>query len=177
MKRYSSQLVLSSSGTLQPRTVVQFDQTNTVTDVFNLDKGQVEPSHTVFLDGVLSAQILSLKMHLSDAVLKTNTIGYCYIDVSDFNTITFNINQRIPLIIDFGTENLISINSLLPTLASKFPQLSVDDLIVASTLNPAKVLGIRNVLDLGVKTRLYQWMGLNLPDRLIAPSAKVNIVF
>jgi hypothetical protein len=97
MKRLSSQLVFCDANSLLRSTVVEQNDDNVITDIIDLSTRQSETAHTVFYDGVISGEIISLKQYLSNDQLLEITKGIVYLDLSEIKPLLFSI--RVPVLL------------------------------------------------------------------------------
>jgi len=65
MKRVGSQLIYCSPDKLLRSSVVEQDENGYVIQFFDLQREQSETAQTLFFDGIISAEIISLKQYLS----------------------------------------------------------------------------------------------------------------
>lgn len=177
MTRFASQLIFCSPHQILSRTVVEQDERQIVTDLFSLDDRMAESSHTQFFDGILSAEIISLKQNVSQRDLIVLVKEYQYIDFSE------HILKReiIPeggkiLLVDFGTDSTGFINEFIPRMAQVLSGFSVFDLIAACTYYPAKILGKPAGLSLNLHTQLLLWQQVDFANKRITEATRIKML-
>ena len=167
MKRVGSQLCFCSPELILRRMAVEQNDEDTITRIFSLDDGIVESANTLFFDGILSAEIVSLKQsgvtHLSEKVIG----DYQYLDISDEIPTTEIDPGSKPLILDFGTYSFLQINKLLAQLAPLLSSFSIFEIIAACTFYPALALNKTGELCENRITRLLLWENVNLLNKKI----------
>jgi hypothetical protein len=142
---------------------VELNDQKIITRIFSLDEGNVEPAQTLFFDGILSAEIVSIKQntgnHISELVKKSN-----YLDFSERLPSGVIKQTDMPLIIDFGTNSPEKINNLLPQFAPFLGEFSIVEIIEACTYYPSVVLGRSAGLKENFYTGLILWEKVNLSE-------------
>jgi hypothetical protein len=162
MIRIGSQLTFCSPEKILRRTVVEQDGQNFITNFFSLDDGIIEPAHTLFYDGILSAEIVSLKQSVDISQISDRLKDYQYLDLSG-NIPSGEIERTDkPLVIDIGTTSADKINLLLPHLVQALSAYSIFEIIAASTYYPALLLDRTAGLAVGRNTRLLLWEDVDL---------------
>jgi len=171
MKRIASQLTFCSPLEILCRTVVEQDEYKVVTRLFSLDENNVESSQTLFFDGIISAEIISVKenMILSEKIIS----DYKYIDVSG-ELPTVIIPSEKSLLLDFGTNSVEKINYKFKSLAPALTSFSAFDIIAACTYFPALVVGKTASLSRNRNTRLLLWEGLDLVNKRITDYIRIR---
>jgi hypothetical protein len=174
--RVASQLTFCSPQQILRRTVVEQDDQKVVTGIFSLDDCPVESAHTLFYDGIISAGIISLKQHVIKSSINELISGYQYIDLTE--TIpTEKIHRTAkPLILDFGTDSINTINSKLPLLASVLETFSAIEIIAGCTYYPPILVGLESVLAVNSKTDLLLWENIDLVNNRISDKTKIRII-
>ena len=169
--RVSSQLTFCSPLEILRRTVVEQDEQKLVTRLFSLDECNVESAQTLFFDGIISAEIISLKEN--NAEVNEVMANYQYVDVSQ--TIpTQIIAVDKPLLLDFGTHSTEKINQLLKQLAPALSAFSIFEIIAACTYYPGLALGKVGALASGRNTQLILWEGVDLVNKQIKESTRIR---
>ena len=173
MIRAGSQLTFCSPDEILRRTVVELNDQKIITRIFSLDDGNVEPAQTLFFDGILSAEIVSLKQnagsHIS-GLLK----GFNYLDFSA-RLPTYVIKQTDkPLIIDFGTNSPEIINNLLSQFAPILKEFSIIEIIAACTYYPLVVLGRSAGLKESFCTGLILWEKVDLSNMSLLINTQIR---
>jgi hypothetical protein len=162
MIRTGSQLTFCSPDKILRRTVVEQDDHQVITRFFSLDDGNVEASQTLFFNGVVSAEIVSLKQNGLSESLTSQLINYEYFDLSgDIPFISIKKTDR-PLVLDFGTNSPEKINILLPQCFPFISAFSIFDIIAGCTYYPSILLGKTAGLEENMKIRLMLWENVDL---------------
>lgn len=171
MKRVSSQLIFCSPCEILRNSVVEQNEDGFVTRFINLQSQQVETANTLFFDGIISAEIISLKQHLSATQITELSRDYNYIDLSTASTINLENNKQ--LLIDFGTNDLAVINQTLKSKASLFCNFDAFQFMAACCNYPIEILKTDVQLQLSHKPNLVLWQGLNLVSKQITANTSV----
>lgn len=173
MKRVASQFMFCSPTEILRNSAVELNSQGVVTQIFSLDENKVESAQTLFFDGIISAEIISLKQHLNDlSALITN---YQYLDLS------LGLSERLlangkPLILDFGTDSIEDINLQISRLASILEDFSIFEIIAACCYYPAVVIGKTSSLGVNRKARLLIWEGADLIHKKITNNTKIKLL-
>jgi len=162
MIRVGSQLTFCSPDKILRRAVVELNEQNIIKNIFSLDDLNVESSHTLFYDGIMSAEIVSVKQQIPADRLSEAIKDYHYLEFSEHTPLTVINRSEKPLIIDFETESTDKINSLLPYLARAFSAFSLFEIIAACTFYPSILLGRSAELSVNQTTRLMLWENADL---------------
>ena len=174
MKRIGSQLCFCSPELILRRTVVEQNEENTVTRIFSLDDGIVEPANTLFFDGILSAEIVSLKESTSNNITDRLIENYHYIDITkEPTTQTISINPK-PLLLDFGTSSPLKINHLLTQLTPILTNYSIFEIIAACTFYPSLATNLIGELSENRTTKLLLWENVDLVKKMITEKTSVR---
>ena len=165
MIRIGTQLTFCTPEKILRRTAVELDEQNVITHLYNLDDGNVEPSQTLFFDGILSAGIVSVKQHAGMEETSHLLQDYQYLDV--FGQIPSTVIKQTgkPLILDFGAKLPNEINVLIPFLASALPEFSIFDIIAACTYYPSLILGWAAGLTENTRSKLILWENVDLIEK------------
>lgn len=177
MTRFASQLIFCSPHQILPRTVVEQDERQIVTDLFSLDDRVAESSHTQFFDGILSAEIISLKQNVSQSDLIVFVKEYQYIDFSDHIQKTEIIPEgEKTLVLDFGTDSTGFINEFIPRMAQVLSGFSVFDIIAACTYYPAIILSRPPGLSVNSRTQLLLWQQIDFTNKRITKATMIKML-
>lgn len=176
MKRVSSQLVFCDGNSLLRSTVVEQNDDNVITDIIDLLNQPTETAHTVFYDGVISGEIISLKQYLSNDQLLEITKGIRYIDLSEINKTPYVFDKSSDLVVDFGTNNIDKINKLLKENFDSLSAITVFELINACSYLPQRLLGLSKNIEVSHQTNLVLWQGVNLVSRALTPQTTVRLL-
>ena len=171
MKRISSQLIFCSPDKILRNSVVEQNEDGFVTRFINLQTEQVETANTFFFDGIISAEITSLKQHLSVSQITELSNNYNYIDISTANAI--DVDNKKQLLIDFGTNNPEIINQILKNKAHLICGFDAFQFIAASCYYPIEILKTEVQLQLSHKPRLLLWQGLDLVNKKITTHSSI----
>jgi len=166
MKRFCSQFIFCSPEKILRQSVVEQNEHGVIADLFLLTERHSESAHTLFVDGILSAEITSLKQQLSPEELIFVQNNYQYIDLSS-GLLLDDIVPNEKLILDFGTNSMIEVNGLLRFVFPLLVRLSIFDIISACVYRPALFLKQEAGLVQGTKARLLQWKGVDLVNKRI----------
>ena len=172
MKRFTAHLIFPSAGVELLRSVVELDESGMITGVISLDNTSVEPAFTLFLDGIITPGIVSIR-ELTEKDKKTPDLtNYHYLDLSDGTVPPHVIGTDLPLIIDFGTSNLSRANKIIEKFASS--GLSIRQLVDACIFHPAEALGICVDVNVGNKTNLIRWQNVDVLNRKTTPLTRLE---
>lgn len=167
MKRVGSQLCFCSPETILRRMAVEQNGENVITRVFSLDDGIVETANTLFFDGILSAEIISVKQSGANYLSEKLTNDYQYIDVSvELPTQEITPGTK-PLLLDFGTDSVLQINKSLAQFAPMLSSFSIFEIIAACTFYPAITLNKNGELSPNRSTQLLLWEHADLVSKRI----------
>ena len=161
MKRIGSQLVFCSPEQILRQSAVEISDSGVVTKVFNLTESPVEAASTLFFDGIISADIVSLKANraIDDDIL--NKYNYADLTLDDCR-----IEQsEKQLILDFGHLNIAQISLLLQKQAAALSPYSIFEIISACSYSPAKIIGSDHHLRNGLQSRLFLWQGCDMVNK------------
>ena len=153
--------------------VVERDEKNLVTRLFSLDESPVESAQTLFFDGLISAEIVSLKRNIPSEKITEITKDYNYIDISGDIFSTSWVSQK-PLILDFGTKSIEEINLKLAKLADDLSSIPVFDLIAACVYYPTVLIGKEPEIKVNKKTNLVLWENVNLPEKRLTSNSRIR---
>lgn len=165
MKRLSSQLIITESAEVLRNSIVQISETEIC--YHSILEGNHETAQTFFYDGIISSPIISVSKRGINKYEIENS-GYTLIYFDDLLK-ERNVEDK-KIIIDFGTEDLFKINSLLNN--NKLNYLDSIYFIIACTASPNLFL---KYTDKTLLNRLL-WSGTNLIDKKITGQTSVSIV-
>lgn len=176
MTRISSQLTFCSPDRILRKTVVERDEQNVITRLFSLDDTLAESSQTLFFDGILSSEIVSLKQSISPDQIEKLIKNYEYLDLSaEFPTFEISDNKN-RLLLDFGTNSTTEINSKLARLVQVNSKILIFDLIASCVYYPALIIGLPAELALNRSTGLLLWENADLINKLVTVNTKIREV-
>ena len=174
--RIGSQLTFCSPQNILRRMVVERDEQNLITDFYCLDDNSVESAQTLFFDGIISTEIISLKLNCGSRDIAKLTDKYRYYDLSEqVFAFEWNNNDK-PLLLDFGTNSIAEINPKLTDLAQINPAISIVDLIASCVYYPALVLGQEPDLKKDRRTGLLLWEKIDLINKTLTADSRVRQV-
>ncbi len=174
MKRVGSQLCFCSPEIILRRMAVEQNGENVITRIFSLDDGIVESANTLFFDGILSAEIVSVKQSGANQLSKKLIDDYQYIDVSEKLPTKAIIRESKPLLLDFGTDSLVHTNKLLTQLAPALSSFSIFEIIAACTFYPALAMNKTGNLCEDRTTRLLLWENVDLLNKKISALTRIR---
>lgn len=169
--RVASQLTFCSPDKILRREVVELDEQKTITRLFSLDGNAVESAQTLFYDGILSAEIISVKEQLS--TLNKVVSGYNYIDLS-LGIPTVIVASEKPLLLDFGTHSPEKVNNILAELTQALSAFSMFEIIAACCYFPAMIVHGAASLEINRKTKLLLWEGSDLVNKRITKQTLIR---
>jgi len=174
MIRIGSQLMFCSPEKILRRTAMELDEQNVVRSIFSLDDGNVETAQTLFFDGILSQEIVSVKQHICKEDTYSLLQNYQYLDISENISISDIVPTSKPLIIDFGTNLPKEINKLIPLLVSVFTELSIFDIIAACTYFPNIILERTAELTENSFAQIVLWENTDLIEKKLTFNTSVR---
>jgi len=174
MIRVGSQFTFCSPENILKRTVVEQDEQHIITGFSSLEDGNVETAQTLFFDGILSSEIVSVKQNLPAKDRSNLSKKYQYYDFSE-SLPSFEIKQtNKPLIMDTGANSPDKVNILLPHLFRALTDFSIFDIIAAFTYYPSLLLGERAGLTENYSTRLLLWENVDLAEKKLSNNTFVR---
>jgi hypothetical protein len=174
--RVASQLTFCSPQQVLRRTVVEQDELKRITAIFGLDDNTVESAHTLFYDGILSAEIISVSQLAVKTDLNDKLSNFEYFNLAE-NLPSANIPKNDkPLILDFGTNAIDKINSRLIHVIPSLEAYSILEIIAACTYFPAILSGVDPALIENRKTDLLLWENVDLVNRRITHKTRIRII-
>lgn len=175
MIRFSSQLVFFSPLQILRRTVIEQNEKNTITRIFSLDESIAESAQTMFFNGIISSEIVSIKQFSEDATAQLHS-DYQYIDFSEVITAKQIVPSGKPLILDFGTNNTEEINRKFSFLASILVNFSIVDIIAAVTYYPAIISGKANSIQENNSIRLLLWENIDFGNNRLMEKTRIRFL-
>ena len=164
ISRVSSHFLFCKPDRILRQTVVERDENQVVTDIFNLADSRVEAANTSFYDGIISRGIVSLKLNTTEDRLTEIRKKYNYIDFSLKNP-DIDLTIKKELLLDFGTEDATEINRVFRNFQNLFSTFPVFDFIAACVYYPALICDRDAVLELNKSTDLILWEQLDLINK------------
>jgi hypothetical protein len=165
MTRVASQLTFCSPDQILRQSVVEIDDNQIISEIYSLGTLRVESAQTLFYDGIISMELVSIKEQISTTAIPTLMANYRYIDLSS-TLLTENIfPSNKPLILDFGTTVPFEINRLLALNYPRLKSFTIFDIIAATVYYPAKLMGIQCLLKKGLHSKLILWKSIDLVNK------------
>ncbi len=174
MYRFSSVCIFVSPELQLKRTVIEQDQTGCIKNFIYLDEQYMEPANTLFVDGIISTQIVSLKLALLPKERDELNQQIQYIELNKDITGIPDVNKMKPFAFDFGTENIDEINEILLTISPKLKSLNIFDLIGGSVYYPSKIAGKPAEPALNNHAKLLVWENIDLPNKKITQKTRIR---
>jgi hypothetical protein len=174
MIRVASQFTFCSPQQILSRTVVEQNEHNVITRLFSLDESAVESAQTLFFDGILSAEIISLKENILQEELTKIIENYQYIDFSTENKLEIILPTNKSLLIDFGTILNNEINAKIASHAFALQHFSIFEIIAACTYFPSIVLGLPASLTPTRCSQLLLWENVDLINKKVTKHTKIR---
>ena len=182
MKRFCSRIIYCAPEKILKQAVVEQNDAGIISDLFLINSRHSESSQTLLVDGVISAEPLSLKQHLAPEKFRAIQNTYNYIDLSaGFLSTDFLPEKK--LLLDFGTNSIKEINELLkfsfPLLAQFFLRLDkpLFDILAACVYYPRLELSQPAELQQGVEVNLVQWKGFDLVNNRLTEKLTLTYLF
>jgi len=172
MIRLASQLLFCSPSEILWGVVVERDDLNIITRIFRVDENLAESAQTLFFDGIISGEIVSLKQNVSNEDLTYKIRDYNYVDLS--SRVSDIKRTDKPLILDFGTDSFDEINSRLSACAAALADISMFDLIAACVFYPALAIQRNADLAVGRQTELLLWENSDLLNKRFTQAVRVR---
>ena len=172
MTRSASQLLFCSPSEILRGAVVERDDLNIITRIFRVDENPVESAQTLFFDGIISGEIVSLKQNVSNEDLTYKIKDYNYVDIS-IGVPDIKRTDK-PLLLDFGIDSFDEINSRLTLYAAAFADISMFDLIAACVFYPALAIQRNADLAVGRQSELLLWENSDLLNKRFTPAVRVR---
>lgn len=167
MKSLGSQLIITESGETLRNSVVQLE--DYAIFYHSILNNNHESAHTLFYDGILSPLIISLSARgVNTREVEHN--GYKIVPIENLENI--KSIERGKVIIDFKTENLVTINDLIKKHQHTIYQHNSIDFIISCAVIPR--LFIPDFKSLLGKRAL--WNRTNLLEKKITGQTFVSIV-
>jgi hypothetical protein len=173
MRRAASQITFCSPDKILRRNVVELNEQGTISRLFSLDNNRVESSQTLFYDGIISSEIISLKER---SIIIKELSDYNYIDLSGELPTTIEVTNK-PLILDFGTNSNEKVTRVLQMLTPILEAFSIFEIIAACCYFPAEAIGETAKLDINRKTKPILWERADLVNKRITDQINIRGLF
>ncbi|MDO9154186.1 MAG: hypothetical protein Q7U47_10905 [Paludibacter sp.] len=166
MKRVCSQQIFCSPDVILRNTVVEQDSNNRITNLIALGNQLAETSHTLFYDGIISSEIMSVKFNIG-----SNDENF----LNDYQHINLQLNtsdklfkpESKPLLLDFESNDLSIINAILKEKYYLLSNFNVFEIIAGCTYYPNYILNLSKEIKLFSKTNLLLWKGFHQTNNSI----------
>ena len=174
MKRFCSQIIYCSPEKILRQAVVEQNNFGMINDLFLLNTRYSESAQTLFVDGIISTEILSLKRNLAPEKLCFVQSNYQYIDLSaGFLPNEFSLTEK-KLLLDFGTNSVAEINEILQFSFPFLARFSIFDILTACVYYPTLELIQSAELQMRMKTNLMQWKGIDLVSKKLTERTLIS---
>lgn len=167
MRRISSQFILISPTSILQNHVVELNSEGAVCQLIDIVKQIAEPAQTLYYNGIISAEIVSLRSHFSTKEINELSLTYNYINISNLSTESCVELNENPLVIDFETNNLNEISQIINNKKNVFSKLNVFQLISACTYYPIQILDLQKQIRVTNCPELVLWSGIDLINKRI----------
>lgn len=174
MIRFGSQLTFCSPERILKRSFVELDEQDTISGIFSLENGIVESAQTLFYDGILSAEIVSLKQNIIWKQNENSLKDFQYYDFSEIHSFEEIFKTDKPLVLDFGTNSPAKINNILPYLTRALDSFSIFDIIAACSYYPSLLLGKTAGLIERNKAKLILWENVDLIQKRLTIDTSIR---
>ena len=171
MTRIASQLLYCSPDRIVRNAVLERNSDLIVSNIYDL-KQVFEMSNTLFYDGIISAEILSVKQNTTSNVIDSIAENYKYVDLSLFDLKSHIELESKELILDFGTSNVSDINKILHNVVP-YLHISTTELVAACVFRPSFFLGINSKFDVSTKCKTLLWQHSNLIENTFDSSINI----
>jgi hypothetical protein len=176
MTRVTSQFTFCSPSKILRQAVIEQNNFNITTAIFNLGNSNIEPANTLFLDGIISNAIISLKENIRAEKIAGQTYEYQYLDLSYSFPIDEIKPTKKPLILDFGTNDFEVINNTLTQTNKMLMHFTVFEIIAACTYYPALLLNISNSIEVNNYSRLVLWENIDFENKKITQQTRIRVI-
>ena len=175
ISRVGSHLLFCEPDRILKEIVVERDEHQTITSIFSLTDAKVETEQTLFFDGIISLEVVSLMKNLTELQLVEIRKEYNYVDFTVENA-EINLGTEKPLVIDFGTEKSEEINRTLLQVSHICAEISLFDFIAACVYFPALILRRTAVLELTKPAKLILWEQVDLLNKKLKTNTQLRVI-
>lgn len=176
MKRYKSNIIYCNPQTLLRNHVIEQDDNYIITRIINLDFTNSELEQTLFLNGIISSEIISLKESVSVDELEKIKNMYQYLDLSTSVPTEIIMPTNRKLVLDFRNASEQTISSKLQFSAHVLYKFSIFDIISACTWLPSLLSNQNPKLEVNTHTRLLHWGNIDFSKRILTNSLTVRLL-
>jgi len=167
MRRISSSFLLISPTNIVQNHVIELKSEGVVNQLIDIEKQIAEPAQTLYYNGIISAEIVSLRSHFSQNEINELSLTYNYINISNLSTESCVELNENPLVIDFETNNLKEISQIINNRKNVFSKLNVFQLISACTYYPIQILDLQKQIRVSNRPELVLWNVIDLINKRI----------
>ena len=175
MRRIFCQQIFSSPDRILRNTVVEQDNQNKITNLIAIENQIAETSHTLYCDGIISSEIISVALNLETEDINITT-DFQYVNLNSTNSDKLIIPEKKPLLIDFESNDLSRINTILKDKIFLLENFSIMTIIAACTFYPNSYLKLSKELKLSHQTQLLLWKRFDLTKEGKSSYLQVNLV-
>ncbi len=167
MRRISSQFILISPTSILQNHVVELNSEGVVCQLIDIEKQISEPAQTLYYNGIISAEIVSLRNNFSPKEINELSLTYNYINISNLSTESCVELNENPLVIDFETNNLKEVSQIINNKKNVFSKLNIFQLISACSYYPIQILDLQKQIRVSNSPELVLWNGIDLINKRI----------
>ena len=174
MTRISSHFTFCSPQRILQKSVVEIDNQGYISQIFGFNNANVESYQTLFFNGILSTEIISVKKSILPMNFENVFLNYNYFYISDDIYIDEIKPTDKPLVLDFGIDSTDKINHLLSGLAHALNLFSIFEIIAACAFYPTTILGQVAELKENMQTKLILWENVDLINKSFTSSSSIR---
>lgn len=163
--RVASQLTFCSPKQILRQAIVEQDDNKVIKSILSLENQQVETANTLFFDGIISKNLVSIQQQLHTSELPHYISEYQYLDLRAMQLSASFFPSNKPLVLDFGTSDPAAINRLLQLNYPFLNAFSIFEIIAAAVYYPALILSHPPLLEVGLSTDLLLWKSIDLVNK------------
>ena len=160
MKRVFCQQIISSPDNILHNTVVEQDDQNRIINLINLENQIAETSNTLYFDGIISSEIISVVLNIENETID-KIRDYQYVNLNTINKDKLILRGIKPLLIDFETNDLSIVNTVLTEKFYLLENFSDLEIIAACTFYPNLYLHFSKEIKISYQTQLLHWKRIN----------------
>lgn len=172
MKRVGAQLIFCTPEIILRNHVIELNDEGLITNIFDLQTQQTETANTLFYNGIISTQIISLKQNLSESDFNKMVSNIQYINLTTKNIKPDHITND--MIVDFGTDNITEINKLLKDNFNLISILKINELINSCCYLPQQFIKPSAKIQISNQVQLLLWEGFNLATQQINSTIRIS---
>lgn len=173
MKRFASQWLLFPDLTVLRNFMIEIAGNNEIVQLKDLNGVPSETAGTVFLNGVIAPAIFSLSMRdIPDEQVFAAGTGLYRAENGRF--VELYRGKSGHCVIDFGTEDLVSINAIIRSNEAFLREISLERFIHACTYAPASLLQNDINISVGASISLTVWENVDFINHCLTVSSLVK---